>query len=287
MPFCRLRRAFLCLGESEVAKRRNNGISLDGGHNRTMLMFTTLMLILLSFFVFIVSQSNFDESKYANAVQSIQRSFGPLTGGRLAIGVDEGLPDVTLGLDDGGSLNLPDMNLAQIRAVLAPAIIDNQASIIHKRTQRIISLSAGLVFELDDETINEKMAGTLLTFARIMAENKVPIVVEGHTDNTPPQTAGVGDNWDVSGRRALAVMQFLIDSGGLDPARLTAMAYAGSKPLYSNATPNGRARNNRVDLVLDFSQVGAEELKAMVEKATTFNFKGFDFFLKNQTPEDQ
>ena len=268
-----------------MAMRKRDNFDVAAGGSRTTLMFTTLMLILLSFFVFMVASSNFDESKYANAVRSIRRSFGTQPGGRLLIGADEGLPDTSLGIDDSGRILLPDLEIAQIRAVLAPALMDRQASIIHTRNQRIISLSTGLVFNLDETALNEEMADTLMIFAMIMADSSVPVAVEGHTDNLPPQTEDAGDNWDISARRALAVLDFLAESGGLDPARLSAFGYAGTKPLQSNATPQGRARNNRVDLVLDFSRVNARELKNLAEKAATYNFRGFDFLLRDNAEE--
>ncbi|UQZ89994.1 hypothetical protein C4J81_12595 [Deltaproteobacteria bacterium Smac51] len=252
---------------------------MEGG-SRTMVLYTTLMLILVSFFVILVSRANFDETKYATALGSIQNSFGVLTGGRVAIGGDDGLPDLTMGFDDEGHLVLPEMEMAQIRAVLAPAIMDREARIIHTKGQRIISLSAGLVFKPDSWELSEEMAETLLVFSRIMADNAIAVTVEGHTDNRPPQTRDIGDNWDISGGRAIAVMDFLAASGGLERDRLNAFAYAGGKPLYSNMTPAGRAKNNRVDLVLDFSSISADELKDLAEKATTYNFRGFDFLLR-------
>lgn len=267
-----------------IRKRHNFDLAADG--NRTMMMYTTLMLILVSFFVILVAKSNFDESKYANAVRSIKTSFGPQPGGRLAIGTETGLPDISLGIDDSGRLMVPDLEIAQIRAVLAPALMERQASIIHTRNQRIISLSAGLLFDRDEDALTGEMAETLAIFAKIMAGASVPIAVEGHTDNLPPRTEGVGDNWDVSNRRALAVLDFLTATGDIDPARLSAFGYADGKPLSSNATPQGRARNNRVDLVLDFSRINARELQDLAEKATTYNFRGFDFLLRDYQ-EDQ
>jgi chemotaxis protein MotB len=247
-----------------------------------MLMYTTLMLILVSFFIVLLSKANFDETKYATAVSSIRRNFGSLRGGRVAVGADEGLPDISRGFDEGGRLMLPDTDLAQVRALLAPALLDREARIIRSKNKQIISLSAGLVFNLNSDEISEDLAQTLRVFARLMADNRVPINVEGHTSDLPPMTEGVGDNWDVSSRRALAVMEFLATEGGLAPERLSAFAYAGAKPLYSNATPRGRAGNQRVDLVLDFSEIRSKEVEALAEKARTFNFQGFDFLLRDQ-----
>ncbi|MDR0882201.1 MAG: OmpA family protein [Candidatus Adiutrix sp.] len=253
--------------------------------DRAMLLYTTLMLILVSFFVVLMSRANFDETKYASAVKSLHKSFGYLPGGRVATGAEEGLPDQSRGFDQGGQLVLPDMEMSQIRALLAPAVLTREVSIIHTQNKRIISLSAGLVFNFDSADIKPEMAEILSSFAAIVADSPVTVAIEAHTDNRPPQTSGVGDNWDISGRRALAVLAYLTGPGGLAPERLTAFGYAGAKPLHSNLTPAGRAKNNRVDLTLDFSRARARDLARMAEKATTYEFSGFDFLLPGRGGE--
>ena len=268
-----------------MASRMN--ITNEQSNSGFMMTLTTLMLILVSFFVFLVSRSNFDETKYVSASASIRTSFGDLTGGRVAIGGNDGLPDTSLTVDGGGRLLGSDVEMAQIRALLAPAILDQEARIIHTPNKRIVSLSAGLLFNLDSSEIEPEMAETLSAFAKIMADRDIDVAIEGHSGPLPPQTEGVGDNWDVSGRRAIAVMEFLAEEGGLPRNRLTAYGYAGTKPLHSNHTPNGRARNSRVDLVLDFSRIKAKELAEMTERATAYNFQGFDFLLKNNVEGGQ
>lgn len=259
----------------------------NSGGDRTMMMFTTLMLILVSMFASLLSRANFDETKYAAVVSSVRASFGNLIGGRVATGDDDGLPDQSLGFDEGGQLVLPEMEMAQVRALLAPAIVSRDARIIHTRNQRIVSLSAGLLFHLDSSELSEEAIGVLSDFARIVADSPVTIAVEGHTNNLPPQTEGVGDNWDISARRALAVLNYLSGPGGLAPERLSAFGYAGVKPLHSNRTPAGRARNNRVDLVLDFSQARAKDLQNLAEKAESYNFRGFEFLLRGDFGDKQ
>lgn len=246
-----------------------------------MTLYTTMILILISFFIILVGRANFDETKYSTALDSIRERFGAGSGGNLASGTEDGLVDNTLGNDADGHLVLPETEMARIRSVLAPAIVNREARIIRTKGRRIISLSAGLLFKPDSWELTEETAGILKTFSQIVAAGNIPISVEGHTDNHPPQTAGIGDNWDISGRRALAVLDFLTASGGLDAGRLSAFAYAGEKPLYSNLNPAGRAANNRVDLALDFSGLNADELKELAEKATSYNFKGFDFLLRD------
>jgi chemotaxis protein MotB len=73
--------------------------------------------------------------------------------------------------------------------------------------------------------------------------------VEGHTDNVPIASAQYPSNWELSTDRATTVVRYLITEG-VNRARLGAVGYADLHPLDSNATAAGRARNRRVEIVL-------------------------------------
>jgi chemotaxis protein MotB len=74
--------------------------------------------------------------------------------------------------------------------------------------------------------------------------------VEGHTDDRPIRNRTYASNWDLSTARATAVVQWLVEQGGLDPARLSAAGYAEYRPREPNLNEEARARNRRVDLIL-------------------------------------
>ena len=78
------------------------------------------------------------------------------------------------------------------------------------------------------------------------------VSVEGHTDNVPISTARFPSNWELSTRRATAVLRELVDNG-LSRKRLRAIGYADTRPLESNETAGGRAANRRVELLLSRS----------------------------------
>ena len=79
------------------------------------------------------------------------------------------------------------------------------------------------------------------------------IVVGGYTDNTPIgqqlQGMGISDNLDLSAKRAVSVASYLI-SHGVNPNLVSAQAFGESHPIASNDTPEGRAKNRRVDITL-------------------------------------
>jgi chemotaxis protein MotB len=81
------------------------------------------------------------------------------------------------------------------------------------------------------------------------AEQEHPIVVEGHTDSQPISNAQYPSNWELSGARASAVIRTFA-SDGVPSGRISGALYGAEDPTASNATPDGRSRNRRVDVIL-------------------------------------
>ena len=77
-----------------------------------------------------------------------------------------------------------------------------------------------------------------------------PITVEGHTDPTPIATPQFPSNWELSGARASSVVRLFVDAG-VAAQRLTATGYGEQRPVASNDTQEGRARNRRVTILIE------------------------------------
>ncbi len=90
----------------------------------------------------------------------------------------------------------------------------------------------------------------LARLAPILSGERVhPIAVEGHTDSQPVSGAGYRSNWGLSGARAESVV-LAFEAGGVSRRRMTQVGYAEQQPIATNATPEGRSRNRRVEVVL-------------------------------------
>ena len=87
--------------------------------------------------------------------------------------------------------------------------------------------------------------------ANILSGMQGQISVEGHSDDVPIQTIMFPSNWDLSAQRALVVAHGLLDSGVLDSKRISVSGFADSKPLMPNDSAINRAKNRRVELVLE------------------------------------
>jgi len=74
--------------------------------------------------------------------------------------------------------------------------------------------------------------------------------IEGHTDNVPIHDAQFDSNWELSSARATRIARLILDMKAIPPDRISAAGYAEYHPVATNDTPEGRAENRRVDLVV-------------------------------------
>lgn len=91
------------------------------------------------------------------------------------------------------------------------------------------------------------MLGEIAKRLKIIPENNV--IIEGHTDNIPLRGGGrFSSNRELSLARALSIVYYLTEMEGLRPERFVPIGYGEYKPLYSNETPEGRAKNRRIEI---------------------------------------
>jgi chemotaxis protein MotB len=115
---------------------------------------------------------------------------------------------------------------------------------------RIELLTDGVFFDSGSATLLAPAVRLLDKVGAIVAsEHEHPVVVEGHTDSEPIRTAQYPSNWQLSGARAAAVVQNLAGDGVMQ-RRLSLSGFASERPADTNSTPQGRAHNRRVDIVL-------------------------------------
>jgi chemotaxis protein MotB len=85
--------------------------------------------------------------------------------------------------------------------------------------------------------------------AKILANVDRRFLVVGHTDNVPIKTAAFASNWELSTARAVEVVQILIKEG-MNPKSLSAAGYSEFDPVAANDTPDHKALNRRIEIVL-------------------------------------
>lgn len=113
----------------------------------------------------------------------------------------------------------------------------------------VVTFAEGFLFTSGSAEIKKDALPALERLPKILNSAPGLIAIEGHTDNVPLSGDKYQSNWELSTARASSVLQFFI-SKDLDPNRFSVSGYAEYRPLASNETAEGRAKNRRVDIVL-------------------------------------
>src|SRR5690606_7416918 len=119
-------------------------------------------------------------------------------------------------------------------------------------------ISNEILFESAQADLTEDGLEVLARLADVVQRNSHRLTVEGHTDNRPIFTNRFPSNWELSTTRATSVLRQL-QRHGVAPERLRAIGYADTRPIESNETPEGRAANRRVELIMDIDPTRAQE----------------------------
>lgn len=180
--------------------------------------FNDLMTILLTFFILLFSVSAIGVDRVQQVSSEAASSFGAAEGegpGTALIAALGSVPGAHAYRTAGG---------IAVRLSEAMLFASGSAEIIHPETLR---------------ALGEKLAAAAGA-----------IRVEGHTDALPVANRLFPSNWELSTQRAVNTVKFLVGECGVAPRRLSAAGYGDSRPLASNATPEGRAVNRRVNIII-------------------------------------
>lgn len=115
-----------------------------------------------------------------------------------------------------------------------------------------VSMENKLLFSSGSWSVGAEGKRAVSQLASVLAENPdIAVLIEGHTDDVPYNgTGALSDNWDLSTKRATAIVQLLRQNGDIDPQNLTAAGRGEYAPVASNETPEGRAKNRRIEVIL-------------------------------------
>ena len=94
--------------------------------------------------------------------------------------------------------------------------------------------------------------------AAVLDEAEGRIVVAGHTDNVPISTNVFPSNWVLSAARAANVVHYMAEVRKTDPGRMEIRAYADTRPIADNDSSDNRARNRRVEIIVNYEQYPTE-----------------------------
>lgn len=260
-----------------------------------VLTFADLMSLLLAFFVLLFSFSEMDQQKYKQVAGSMRDAFGiqreinvkdpPKGINIIAQEFSAGKPDESTTLNEMRQITTDDFRQyleipKQVREV-------EEALEVEKERLRLAlekEIEEGFVeVDIIDETIVirilergsfasasnrliEPFKSVLEKMAQTIGSNPGSIVVAGHTDSVPISNSQFRSNWELSASRAVTVVHELMRHGGIPENRFRVEGYGEIMPVDTNETPEGRARNRRVEVTLLYDdtfgtgQTGVEDV---------------------------
>ena len=115
-----------------------------------------------------------------------------------------------------------------------------------------VSMENKLLFKSGSWAIGYEGRTAIEQLGTVLADNPdIAVLIEGHTDNDPFSSGGqIANNWDLSTKRATAIVQILNENEAINPESLTAAGRGEFAPIASNETTEGKAKNRRIEVVL-------------------------------------
>lgn len=117
-----------------------------------------------------------------------------------------------------------------------------------------VSMENKLLFQTGSWAVGSEGRKAVVEVGKVLAQNPdITVLIEGHTDNDKiigTLGSGIENNWDLSTKRATAIVNILAENTGIQKKNLTAAGRGEFAPLMSNDTPDGKAKNRRIEIIL-------------------------------------
>ena len=234
-----------------------------------LLPYADLLTLLVALFIVLFAMSSVDAEKF----QSLSNAFSEeLTGGTGLFEYPSPMPQGSMdsgdeqkdALKEGKGYQRPEQTAEQYEEQQKLGIIQGRVNAYIEGNGLQDQLETSLTIQGLSVTIRDNVlfdSGS----ADVRPENLViaaeiskllvmdtprNIIVSGHTDNVPIKNARFQSNWDLSVMRALNFMKLLLENNQLNPELFSAKGYGEFHPVASNDTPEGRAKNRRVEILI-------------------------------------
>lgn len=254
-----------------VAGRKRNRTGDEAPIAGWQTIYCSLAMILVVLFVMLVSYSKPDMHRMMRATNSIERGTGERKAGLrdqydLTDEKDKGAKDASGakaekssdGKDIFSGEGIGSRAISTGMTSLKKVLADNGAeeSVTVEKTHRGFKavFKSTALFPSGVATVDAKSYPYLDEIVNIAQKSSFSIKVEGHTDNVPVSLPKFPSNWELSTSRAVNVLRYLLEKGGIPAERLTAVGFGQYRPIVSNDTPEGREKNRRIEIVLELDK---------------------------------
>ncbi len=255
--------------------------------------FADLMSLLMCFFVLLLSFSEIDAQKFKQIAGELSKAFGvqrevptlEIPQGTSPIFdkfspappeptvLDEVRQTTTTESPELETLKSPeetavaeavqeqmDEHVDSLLAVLEEPVTEGRISVSQDQTRIVIRIEEKGSFPSGSADVTYDFEGLLLDMAPVLADMPGDIAIEGHTDDLPIRTSQFASNWNLSAARAAAVANVLLARQQLEAERVKVTGMADTGPRVPNTSAANRAKNRRVEIILDLAEHVEEEV---------------------------
>ncbi len=272
--------------------RRRDRFKEEENLDRWLVSYADFITLLFAFFVVMYAVSSINEGRYkevtaslVSAFKNVPRSLEPIQVGEISRENKNDLIDLNTQKDAENG----DAELAIEKKEEPSGSFSNKADSIEKSMMELIKMdevtlrrsdkwleveiNTRILFSSGEAQLFQAATPVLNKVASILAPYPNPINVEGFTDNVPISTERYASNWELSAARAASVVH-LFSKAGVEPGRMSAIAYGEFRPIDDNHTARGRLANRRVVIAILADDIGINERKQMqVEDETSKSSK--------------
>jgi chemotaxis protein MotB len=223
--------------------------------NAWMVTFGDLTVLLLTFFVMLLSMKSMDTGKMKEIFDSFLPSSGPLE----YTDIDSYVAAIKNGDDYEKSLMISSSEMLHNAIALlegverlpsAPGILEERVEVSEDERGVVVVLEADDLFESGSTKIKSERLADLDAIAGALKFFANDILIMGHTDDLPIRGKAYASNLTLSFYRAMRVYDHLTDIAGLDPERLAVGGYGCLRPRHPNDSEINRAKNRRIEFIL-------------------------------------
>ena len=247
---------------------KKRGPEAPENHERWLVSYADFITLLFAFFVVMFASSQTDKARAKQVSEAVEKalkdgssiSVPPAVAKILGGTVDDKGQGNAMMKGPGGAQHVAKETPPNVVELLPPLQRLNKeleeeikAGKLEVRLESrglVISLRQSAFFSSGDDTLDASSLPAIRKLADVVRDLPNAIQLEGHTDSIPIHNGRFRSNWELSCARGISVLETLCTTFQLPRSRFSVVGRADTLPVDTNETPEGRARNRRVDVVI-------------------------------------
>ncbi len=230
----------------------------ENGVDEWIVTYADMCMLLLVFFILLYSMSTIDLTRFTDSFTAVRQALGEDSKAATHMRVEQEEGAIMESVLLQRQLIADQRKVySEMRTFMNRKGLEGVIGAVFDEGVITLRLPSEVLFEAGKAKISPEGRKVLMQLKDVFIQrNDQNIDIRGFTDNTPPpEGSRFNDNWELSAMRAVNVLRILLDEG-VEASRLTATGLADMEPIFPNSTEENRAKNRRVEFVLE-KRVGA------------------------------